>query len=452
MNQPIRILTPSFRFLGEIEDYESLQFTRHSRDVGSFELHINLNKNLTEVLQEDNLVFLNSRKVGMIRHREIDRSDSDKLIIRGYTLKGMLSRRITEPPTGEAYDSIKAPIETAMKHYVRNNAVSPTDSSRIIPNLIIASDLGRGDEIGWDSRYKQLDEELKSMSSDLVGWDIHLDTENGKFVFDALVGKDSSVDQTSLPPVIFSIDFDNIKNQKYINSATGYKNTAYVGGQGEGVERSIVEIGNDLSGLERIETFIDARDIENDADLPDRGRKKLKELEKITSFESEVLPYGPFIYEQDWDVGDIVTVQDKKLGLTMNTPIPEVREIYEAGGFTLEVTFGNTVPTLIDKVKQTIDAPMTEKAYIPTKTSELENDAGYLTQTDITNVTSDITYAHNQISPSSTWSITHNLGKYPSVSIVDSSGNVVQGNVKYESVNKVTIDFSAEFSGRAYLN
>lgn len=63
-------------------------------------------------------------------------------------------------------------------------------------------------------------------------------------------------------------------------------------------------------------------------------------------------------------------------------------------------------------------------------------------------------HAHvfTQGTPATTWSIFHNLGKYPSVSVVDSANNEVVGDVQYNSANQVTITFSAAFSGKAYLN
>ena len=62
------------------------------------------------------------------------------------------------------------------------------------------------------------------------------------------------------------------------------------------------------------------------------------------------------------------------------------------------------------------------------------------------------TYIHNQTTPSATWTITHGLGRYPAVTIVDSAGRVVMGDVSYTDDNTVTIAFGAAFSGRAYLN
>lgn len=64
----------------------------------------------------------------------------------------------------------------------------------------------------------------------------------------------------------------------------------------------------------------------------------------------------------------------------------------------------------------------------------------------------DKTYVHSQTSASSSWSITHSLAKYPSVTVVDSSGDVIIGEVNYESTSKVTITFSEAISGKAFLN
>lgn len=65
---------------------------------------------------------------------------------------------------------------------------------------------------------------------------------------------------------------------------------------------------------------------------------------------------------------------------------------------------------------------------------------------------SDASYTHNQSSPASTRTIVHGLGKHPSVSIVDSAGTQVLGQLTYDSINQVTVSFSTAFSGKAYLN
>lgn len=51
----------------------------------------------------------------------------------------------------------------------------------------------------------------------------------------------------------------------------------------------------------------------------------------------------------------------------------------------------------------------------------------------------------------SEWTIDHGLGVYPSVTIIDSSGEQVIGTVFYDSPNRVRVRFGAAFSGRAIL-
>lgn len=64
----------------------------------------------------------------------------------------------------------------------------------------------------------------------------------------------------------------------------------------------------------------------------------------------------------------------------------------------------------------------------------------------------DSNYVHRQDSASGTWTVTHNLGKKPSVMIVDSADNVVYGDIQYLSNNQLVIRFSGSFSGKAYIN
>lgn len=60
-------------------------------------------------------------------------------------------------------------------------------------------------------------------------------------------------------------------------------------------------------------------------------------------------------------------------------------------------------------------------------------------------------YTHYQIASSASWNIIHNLGLMPSVTVIDTGDNVVQGDIIYNDANSLTVSFSAPFSGTAYL-
>lgn len=61
-------------------------------------------------------------------------------------------------------------------------------------------------------------------------------------------------------------------------------------------------------------------------------------------------------------------------------------------------------------------------------------------------------YVHIQSIPSEQWLIIHNLNKRPSVTVVDSSGSTVEGEVEYLDAARLIVSFAAGFSGTAYLN
>jgi len=66
---------------------------------------------------------------------------------------------------------------------------------------------------------------------------------------------------------------------------------------------------------------------------------------------------------------------------------------------------------------------------------------------------------HTQSSASNSWTVNHNMGKYPSVSIVECDptanevdGDLVIGEVTYNSINQLTIKFASDIRGVAYIN
>lgn len=65
---------------------------------------------------------------------------------------------------------------------------------------------------------------------------------------------------------------------------------------------------------------------------------------------------------------------------------------------------------------------------------------------------SRVAYVHTQGVSSDTWLITHNLGFYPNITVKDSGGSIVEGEITYTNSNSLTVTFSAAFSGIAYLS
>lgn len=61
-------------------------------------------------------------------------------------------------------------------------------------------------------------------------------------------------------------------------------------------------------------------------------------------------------------------------------------------------------------------------------------------------------YMHTQTSASATWTVNHNLNKYPSATVTLSTGQKGYADITYTSKNSLTISFTAAESGKAYMN
>lgn len=403
MSLPLRIMNRNFELLGEIDRYKSLQITRSWHGIGSLELHVNRYISGANLLQRGNIVYPHGspHKAFIIRHREIELDQAGKVtenwFIRALPIKSLLGQRITYPPADAPQDAIEADAESVMLHYVANNVVNPADIKRKMESVRLSASLRRGPSVSWQSRYKNLAEELAEISTlSGLGWHVDIDVQAKQFVFTVAEGRDLTVNQSALPPAIFSPEFGTLRQLGYTESDINYRNTSIVAGQGEGTDRRVIETG-ESSGYDRYELFVDARDVSEEtdaetpqprpvadieADLRNRGQQKLAEYESevylegqiatpvkrydtkaSTSFPTQFQPMetytrklrrGSLVYEVDYDLGDIVTLQNKEWGVTVDARITEMKEIYEAGNYRIEASFGNTRPTLIEKMKQEI--------------------------------------------------------------------------------------------------
>jgi hypothetical protein len=63
-----------------------------------------------------------------------------------------------------------------------------------------------------------------------------------------------------------------------------------------------------------------------------------------------------------------------------------------------------------------------------------------------------VSYTHTQYSASASWSITHNLGYNPNVTVSDSAGTIIEGAIAYPTSSTIVLSFSSAFAGTAYLS
>lgn len=68
------------------------------------------------------------------------------------------------------------------------------------------------------------------------------------------------------------------------------------------------------------------------------------------------------------------------------------------------------------------------------------------------NTGTDNTILFIQNTPTLSLNITHNLNKYPTIVLLDTSNSLVEGNISYPSLNRVSIVFDAEFTGKVSIS
>lgn len=123
------------------------------------------------------------------------------------------------------------------------------------------------------------------------------------------------------------------------------------------------------TGFYRRELYIDARDLQSDADpenplteeqyaalLTNRGLEKLAEHQLVQSFSTMVRTLNPtYVYGEDFELGDSITVTDERLGVTIGAVVQAAERSASAHGESLALTLGYGQPTLYDKLKRKAD-------------------------------------------------------------------------------------------------
>ncbi len=335
-----------FKRLGQIENHTSLQWKRKYYECGTFELHCPVTTQNLELLKPGNIITIGDKKeAAVIRGDQTEEESTlvNEMVRYGYFLPCYLGDRLTGPVF-----TFTGTVEDAMR-YMMQRMTS-------IPYLSVAA-AGTTDQtkVTFQATYKNvLDYISKLARAAEIGFRIRPDFKNRTMIFETYKGIDRTQSQGDNPRVVFSESYGNLNQAKHTYSnATAYTKVI-VGGQGEGTARTYVTVGGG-TGFDLREVFLDAKDINADElsqseyleALRTRGREYLTENASVENFEAEVEADVNFIYGQDYDLGDIVTIKKKKWNTTQNLRITELCEVYEYGGMYVVPTFGDALPTQI---------------------------------------------------------------------------------------------------------
>lgn len=374
------------KVIGLIDTAKSVIWKTKYYGVGDFEIYVSANEETLSLLVEDNYVTRIDRDdCGIIEKIEITDNPNDgrMIVASGRFCKSILDRRIVYEATlagvGMNYywtcaaSILRGNVEMAVRELIEANAVNAKDENRNIPEIhwtnddiagltekiVIDADANTEETAEKQVTYKDLQEYTDGVLEEYaLGAKMWLDRELLKFRYKVFKGIDRSRDNTTgIAPLIFSQDFDNLNSSSYTLDKSTLKTTALIGGEGEGTERKCAFSYAWISGLQRRETFVDASSIsstykdgeeektytneEYRKQLEAQGRQTIAALQKIETFDGELdLTNSELIFGKDYGVGDIITIEDKKIGKYINARILSVTEVEDDDGYKIDVEYG----------------------------------------------------------------------------------------------------------------
>lgn len=358
----------SFERLGIVDEYQQADFTTNYRKHSELELTVDATpQNIEWFIEKNDDVFLTVGE-GVVRGYIIETAkyaDERKSTIDVYckSLSYMLSwRQIIGQQT------YRGNTEIVIRSFVNACAIYPSNVKRTISKLTLGKMNGINGDIEESFSNKPLDESLWEIClKQDIAYEIYADIPNKQFVFNVWQGTDRSTEQNVRDAVIFSKEFDNILTQNYTDDKSDYKNTIIIAGEGEGIERTYLVVGDENSGRKRRELFVDARDLQSENEdsttmspaayealLRERAKSKLAENERVQSFETEIEYNTQFVFKKDYFIGDKITIRNDELGIAMHTRVVTTKEKYNKDGYELGIEFGSNVPTLLSRIKKAV--------------------------------------------------------------------------------------------------
>lgn len=341
----LRVFSPEMKFLGTIENQTSLIWTRKYRKPGNFELHIPITDSNLRLIKSENLLYKKGGlEAGIIEDIRLEENNvKNEMTVKGRFMASYMARRLIKNTV-----NFSGKVEVAMRDLLTG--------TEPIPKVFLSEKKGFEENVQFQATYKNLLEiEQKLAATSNFGFRFRPDFRNRRIYFEIYQGKDRTIGNGVIKRVVFSERYENLNNAVYQENTQFYKTKAYVGGEGEGAERKYVVVGSG-EGLNLREIFVDAKDLRSDdMDIEEyekllyqRGIEVLEENIVTQSFECDTEANSNFVYQKDYDLGDVVVVRKNAWGIETYKRIEEISEIYEYGQMRVVPTFGSALPDTVD--------------------------------------------------------------------------------------------------------
>lgn len=315
-------------------------------DAGDFELYIRATPEYMDLFH-NNFVLLTrpGHTEAMIPDSiqlTTDAENGDYIIVSGRSAESLLGNRIftTQYSWSNHY------TEAMIYDMLNENVIAPMDLARKIPIIKL------GTSHGWTPKTsKQVTgANLLTTISDVCksqGWGFELKWDGSWLTFELYQGADRSAGE--LPHVVFSPEYGNLGNTDYRRDMSTYYNSIYVAGEGEGVNRAIVNDQTGRAGLFLRELWVDARNTSSTTSggtlTPQEYRAMLVgqaaeevQLHKDTIYyNGEVFDTEVYKYGVDYFLGDKVTVING-YGIRGTAIVSDITEVEDSTGYRIYPT------------------------------------------------------------------------------------------------------------------
>lgn len=358
-----------------IDEIISLEWVSNLNKAGTFTLSVPLSEANITALAVDNIITKNTygeeglKEACIITYRQITVNNQgiETLEVQGSTLLNWLSQRVLT----QNYN-LSDTIENIARNLVLNEAITPINSDRIIPNLELGEIKSLTDTTTFfpNSQYPQLLQALSNLFTGVYyGMEILMDTINKKFIFNVYQGIDRTISSTTNQPLLFSSEMNNIMSESYTHTKVNFNNVAYVYAQFESVGTSGTEINKTVTvgnaeGLQRFEVGVsggsptlngqqfEVTESNYNTLLPIVGEQALAQAEVTHNFTGKLNMNCGLTYKRDFNVGDTITAINKAWNLNKDLVIVAVSEQYSVQGLQLSLTFGYPLPTILELINK----------------------------------------------------------------------------------------------------
>lgn len=360
-----------------IRNWSYVQYTKEISGEGSFTINVSATDKSLKYLVKHNMILFEEGAMGVIKSRRKERGKDSYFVISGEMLSCILEYRTFK--TTQTYSGKLAAI---VKDMLTTNFINPTDAKRKVSLLKFSTTTGAfpNSEQEYSIQYtgKKVSYGIQDiLQNESWGYDIvpvlavisdDTDANLTGIEFSLVKPVDHTMDNTKgNPPVVFSYKNGNMKNIAYSEDATTYANVMIVAGEGEGTERTVVEVGDtEATDWDRIEEYVDARDLQKQTDtdtiltdeqynelLVQRGRKKQEEHVTFVSLTGTAISSSTlFKYGEDYKLGDFVSVVDESMGLVADVQITSISKYHTKSSIIMDIGFGyekSTVRSLLRK-------------------------------------------------------------------------------------------------------